>query len=491
MNRLALATWLLLASATGAQANQVVLSWDFPLAAYPGTRFVLHIVTLQNGRPTQFDRTINPFPAQQCPDAPSQMPVPLPLQRPSAGVSPAIGAGVNLSSVFTTDFDGRPRPSAGPWTIGAYEASVGPRTPWTTLCGSVCLDPGDSTLSLSATQNTTRSGESNLLDVDLSSTTPCQGTAVIAAPPAPPPQQSRPVASVIAGAAEIAGTTALQGSQSTSTPSLPGMVNLQCVQWKITGPCFCTPTTPCVSVEYWEPGWLVETVKKPGTTAIPLIGDALQAAFNALGVPPLGGGGAGNASGSGHTNLQYNEAHVFTFPQLLGGPCTGCGATPPSSALHYASETDPLWRTAVAIPSPLDLLRVLGVWGRLYPRGGKAIHSSEPVGSGIAAARAMDIAFNPIGEPPNNEARVVLQPTGATSSCCQLASPRQTPCFPVGTPPLLWESGTVSPNGTYIWIFWRKRTCCVNPAQSTCGITLPGVGGAGMNGCLLPSLSAP
>ena len=69
---------------------------------------------------------------------------------------------------------------------------------------------------------------------------------------------------------------------------------------------------------YWEPGWLVETVKRPGTTTLPGLGDLLTVALDAAGVPPLGGGGAGNATGSGHTNLQYNEVHVYTFPQLLG-----------------------------------------------------------------------------------------------------------------------------------------------------------------------------
>jgi hypothetical protein len=219
------------------------------------------------------------------------------------------------------------------------------------------------------------------------------------------------------------------------------------------------------------------------------VGDLLSAVLDTVGVPPFGGGGAGNASGAGHTNVQYNEAHVYTFPQLLGGPCTGCAPGDAPFTLHYASETDPLWRTAVAIPSPLDVLRSLGVWGRLYPRGGKAIHSSEPVGSGIAAARAMDIASNPFGEPPNVETRVVLQRTEGTSRCCQLASPRQTPCFPVGTPPLLWEHGTVDAHGTYVWLFWRKRTCCVTPNQATCGITLIGTHGA--NGCLLPTLPVP
>ena len=76
-------------------------------------------------------------------------------------------------------------------------------------------------------------------------------------------------------------------------------------------------------------------------------------------------------------------------------------------------------------------------------------------------------------------------PVAAVSS----RSPRQTPCFPAGTPPLLWEHGTVSPRGTYVWLFWRKRSCCVLPAQASCGITLVGTHGA--NGCLLPTPPVP
>jgi hypothetical protein len=231
---------------------------------------------------------------------------------------------------------------------------------------------------------------------------------------------------------------------------------------------------------------LVETVKIPGSTVVPVLGDLLGTILANAGAA-FGGGGAGNATGAGHTNLHFNEAHVYTFPQLLGGPCTSCAPGNVPFTAHYASELDPLWRTAVAIQSPLELLRQIGVWGRMYPRGGKAIHSSEPVASGIAAIRAMNIAFNPVGEPPNVEARVVLQPTGAMSTCMQLASPRKTPCFTAGTPPPLWETATVSPRGTYVWIIWRKRTCCVDPTKTTCGITLPGIGGTGQNSCLIPS----
>ena len=412
-------------------AGQVVLSWDYPLDWQADTRYVLHIITLRNGAPIAMDRTIDPFTPQQCRQWP------------------------------------------------------GPSDTPETLCGAVCLEPGDYSLSLRAQHAGTLSAPSNILDVDLSSTTSCTPVASTP-PPAPVPAKSSSTApAAAAGAAVVIGSTFAGGNKAgNSTPSLPGLVNMQCVSWKILGPCFCNPYTPCVTVEYWEPGWLVETVKRPGTTAIPLLGDIVQAAFDVLGVPPVGGGGAGNANGNGHTNLQYNEAHVIPFPQLFGGPCTSCAPSNGVSPVNYVSEADPQWRTAIATPTPLDLIRSLGVWAHLYPRGGKAIHSSEPVGSGIAAARAMDIAFNPVGEPPNIEGHVVEHPTGATSRCCQLASPRQTSCFPVGTPPVLWEQGTVSPRGTYLWLFWRKRTCCVNPHQASCGITL--AGGQGANACILP-----
>jgi hypothetical protein len=264
--------------------------------------------------------------------------------------------------------------------------------------------------------------------------------------------------------------------------NLAALPNFGCVQWRITGACMCGPTTPCLVISYWEPAWLVETVKQPGTTALDFLGGLLHAVVGSLGMPSLGGGGAGNATGSGQTNLQYNETHVYTYPQFWGGPCTGCGPGNTSITLHYASEVDPLWRTATAPQTPVALFPPLGVWAPLFPRGGKAIHSSEPVGSGIAAARGMHIAFMPVGPPPHFDRHVILQRTQGSSTCCQLASPRKTGCFPVGTPPSVWEHFTGSPQGTYAWIFWRRRSCCVPPDQTTCGITL--LGGYGANTCL-------
>jgi hypothetical protein len=261
-----------------------------------------------------------------------------------------------------------------------------------------------------------------------------------------------------------------------------GLPNYACVSWQITGACVCWPSTACVVVSYWEPAFLIETVKQPGTTTVSSLSGILREALALRGLPTWGGGGAANASGSGQTNLHYNETHVFSFPQVWGGPCTSCSPHTPPMPLHYASEVDPLWRTATAPQSLMARFPPLGVWAPLFPRGGKAIHSSEPVGSGIAAARGLDIAWRPVGPPPHLDAHVVLQKARSTSTCCQLAQPRKTGCFPVGTPPNLWEHSTVSPQGAYTWIFWRRRSCCVPPDQTTCGITL--LGGYGANTCL-------
>src|SRR5262249_43987633 len=108
---------------------------------------------------------------------------------------------------------------------------------------------------------------------------PCQ-TSAPAAPPAPPssppqapppaqspPQQQPstkgpPVAPIVGGVAVTGAVVA-----NAQTPAVPQLPNMGCVSWQITGPCMCG-TTPCVSVAYWEPFALIETVKQPGTVAL-------------------------------------------------------------------------------------------------------------------------------------------------------------------------------------------------------------------------------
>ncbi len=67
--------------------------------------------------------------------------------------SPAIGAGLNLYSVFTTDMSGAARPPSGPWDLGAYVSASAPlpealritvqsgnvQVRWPTNCGNYIL----------------------------------------------------------------------------------------------------------------------------------------------------------------------------------------------------------------------------------------------------------------------------------------------------------------------------------------------------------------
>jgi hypothetical protein len=279
---------------------------------------------------------------------------------------------------------------------------------------------------------------------------------------------------------------------------LRALPNPACVHFTVLGPCLCGGTVPgCVTLVYWEPAALVETVKVSGSTSLPVAGSLLQQLIGTVGLAgALGGGGAGNASGAGQTNLHFNEAHVMPFPQLLPGPCDACTSDARETVqLNYVSEIDPLWRrqTGRGLPNLRGMLGLgtLGVWAPLYPRVGFAIHGSEPVGSAIAACRALHIANQPVEAPlgaGQPAVRPVLKQSDVAPACIQLAQPRQTPCFPVGTNPARWETGTVSPAGTYTWIFWRPRTCCVDPATPLCGIAA--MGGSGANRCALAAGSA-
>lgn len=256
--------------------------------------------------------------------------------------------------------------------------------------------------------------------------------------------------------------------------------NPNCVTFTVLGPCLCgyPPTPSCLQVGYWEPAYLVETVKKPGDTTLVPIANA----FSVLSPTALfGGGGAGNTGGSGRTNLHFNEGHVMAFPQLRTGPCSGCSSQL-STTVHYLSELDAPWRVATGLPDLGGLLGLgaLGTWGLLYPRSGWAIHGSPSVASGIAAARAMDIAAFPWGSPTHPETRVVLQQAHDAPLCMQLATPRVTDCFLRGKLPATWEQRTGSRDGKYLWVVWRYSTCCVYPNQVACGFTL---GGAGANRC--------
>lgn len=354
-----------------------------------------------------------------------------------------------------------------------------------TVCAALCFAPGDTTVRVYATQLNQRSGDSNLADITEPAERPCQAPLPFPSPQPQPPSTQPPIP--IPPPPIPLPPLPPETEPTQPNPSLLSLVNFGCVSWKIEGVCACGfPPHPCVKVSYWEPAYLVETVKRPGSSTIALLQPVLDAALAAGALPLQGGGGAGNASGTGMTNLHFSDAHVYPFPQVFGGPCTSCAPSVVPALVHYASELDPFWR--VGKGNPLASLIRIGVWAALFPRIGHVIHGSPSVASGAEAVRALDIAHVPVTPLPNPEAHIVLEPAPAAApaaTCCmQLAQPVQTPCLTAGTPPALWDHGIISIRGMYLWTIWKYRSCCTEASQTTCGITLPGIGGAGQNTCV-------
>ncbi|TRZ47710.1 hypothetical protein D4Q80_04890 [bacterium] len=242
---------------------------------------------------------------------------------------------------------------------------------------------------------------------------------------------------------------------------------------------------------YWEPALLIETVKRPGDTVIeslkPVVADFaaqgtknLMAGVTGLAIPVSSGSTSAKLSG---TNLQFNEAHVYEFPfrnEVMSFIDMECpDKLPTGSFIKYLSELDSLeWRigaveamhpksmasaasglTCAATGAFLDDL-CMGFWGATYPRRGFFTHQSQVVGSAVAAVRAVSIS-GLLG----STAHVVLEPTGFIPSFIddklELIYPNPSGCIKIGQNPLTWESGKLSFSGKYLWVYLRRRICCI------------------------------
>ena len=287
--------------------------------------------------------------------------------------------------------------------------------------------------------------------------------------------------------------------------ALQSMVDWSCIQFEIVGPCFkATPPFAGVKVRYWQPVLLTETVKRPGDTVIPgmssVVGPALKSASQGLmsttGVSvPLSSGSSCNAD---NTNNQMNEVHVYGFPfeQIFNGMVSmQCPEqTELNDGVIYLSELDSVeWRLGLmesmnpksvmseslgpicsvvgAAGNALNSFPVavsglptndlcMGSWGPTYPRTGFITHQSEPVGSAAASFRAVSIAGNFI-QTPHVITRPLLWQADPQSDKLQPLWPHPGMCFNVGQNPLLWESGKTAINGKYIWVYWKKKECCI------------------------------
>jgi len=270
-----------------------------------------------------------------------------------------------------------------------------------------------------------------------------------------------------------------------------GLVNLNCVDLRVIGVCVNSVGIPGIVIMYWEPALLIETVKKPGDTVIgslaPVISNAAQlgtsnllSGVKGLSIPVTGGSSSSKVTG---TNLKFNEVHVYEFPfrdQIMSFIDTQCpDKLPTGSFIKYLSELDSLeWRigsieamhpksiasaasglTCAATGAFMDDL-CMGFWGATYPRRGFITHQSEVVASAATAVRAVSIS-GLLG----STAHAVLEQIGFVPSFAsdklELIYPNKSGCIKIGQNPATWESGKLSSSGKYLWVYWRRRICCV------------------------------
>jgi len=270
-----------------------------------------------------------------------------------------------------------------------------------------------------------------------------------------------------------------------------GLVSWNCIDLRIIGICVKPPGIPGIVISYWEPALLIETVKRPGDTVIeslkPVIADLtaqgaknLTSGLTGLAVPVSSGSNSAKLTG---TNLQFNEAHVYEFPfrgQIMSFIDMECpDKLPTGSFIKYLSELDSLeWRigavealhpksiasaasglTCAATGAFLDDL-CMGFWGATYPRRGFITHQSEVVGSAAAAIRAVSIS-SLLG----SVLHIALETTGFMPSFesdkLELIYPNPSGCIKIGQNPATWESGKLSSSGKYLWVYWRRRICCI------------------------------
>ena len=273
---------------------------------------------------------------------------------------------------------------------------------------------------------------------------------------------------------------------------ISSMISLDCIDFRVIGVCVKPPPYYVgIVIMYWEPALLIETVKKPGDTIIgslvPVVSSLTQEAASSLlsrvtglAVPISGGSSSSKITG---TTLQFNETHVYEFPfrdQIMSSIDTQCpDKLPAGSFIKYLSELDALeWRiglieamhpksiasaasglTCAATGAFMDDL-CMGFWGATYPRRGFFTHQSEVVASAAAAVRAVSIS-GLLG----STAHVVLEPIGFLPSFesdkLELIYPKSSSCIKIGQNPATWESGKLSSSGKYLWVYWRRRICCI------------------------------
>ena len=81
--------------------------------------------------------------------------------------------------------------------------------------------------------------------------------------------------------------------------------------------------------------------------------------------------------------------------------------------------------------------------------------------SAIAFYRAVDVAALP-------GAHRIIRPSFVPATLdnnISLGFPKLSQCMKPGFPPISWESGAGSATGNYLWVWYQRRTCCIDPEE--------------------------
>jgi hypothetical protein len=259
---------------------------------------------------------------------------------------------------------------------------------------------------------------------------------------------------------------------------------LSCVKFEIAGICIKHSWSGIkigIKIRVWRPELLVESVKNPGESIVPFVGEvvskiAQQSLKSLVGFVITSG-----SQEQRQSNLQFNEVHVYDFPlknllAIFFGGLWCYGSTPSWGAIgffKYFSELDFLeWRfgllesvihlpqiaTNILCTSPVNPPTCMRYWGAIYPRVGFLPHQSEVVGSAGAVFRAVSNAY--IGS--YNHIKITpLTWSASRDDKISMLYPKPSGCILIGTNPATWESGRTNPTGEYLWLYWRRITCCI------------------------------
>ena len=228
-----------------------------------------------------------------------------------------------------------------------------------------------------------------------------------------------------------------------------------CLRWRITGICrIVCHNFGCnvwVRVRHWRPDEVSETVNIPGDSiwaeSFPgIVGSIFGGPFVSA-LSGDGGGGVRTASGP-IMNEKFYESHVFGVPwevMVIEQPFLSQWGCEGRGTAFYASEADPLWHNDSRDPGFDAQSSIVGIWGPLYPRQGRAFHGSDVVASALLSYRAMDLT------------------AGVDSKEIQLGYPTQTSCMTPGFDPQSWDYNRGKPGtgGKYLWVYWTPVTCCI------------------------------